>query len=141
LLSERTVIKLSEGDISKKQARWQAVVRSAAEQSEGLFIPQVLKPVHLPDFCPEFRKGEPDSALRMVLVERGARLALKSLLSGLQANQPVTIAIGPEGGWTAAELDALNRAGFVPASLGMRILRSETAAMAAMAAVVYEFGP
>jgi 16S rRNA (uracil1498-N3)-methyltransferase len=136
LLSERTVIRLSDADISKKQERWQAVVRSAAEQSEGLFIPQMLQPMSVSQFC-----TNPPDGLRVLLAERGEeRLPLKNFLSLLQPDQSVTFAIGPEGGWTEGELFAFVQAGFQAASLGRRIMRSETAAMTAMAAVVYEHG-
>jgi 16S rRNA (uracil1498-N3)-methyltransferase len=137
ILSERTVIKLSESDIPKKLERWQSVVRSAAEQSEGLFIPQMLKPVNVSQCA---QSGSSDR-LRILLAERGEdRLSLKSVLSGLQQEKMVTMAVGPEGGWTPQELDVFIQAGFVLASLGSRILRSETAAIAAMAGVVYESG-
>jgi 16S rRNA (uracil1498-N3)-methyltransferase len=137
LLSERTVIKLSESDIPKKQDRWQAVVRSAAEQSEGLFIPKMLRPMSVSAFC---ENHSPD-AIRILLAERGEeRQSLKTVLANLRAERPVVIAIGPEGGWTEWEIEMFIQAGFTAASLGARILRSETAAIAAMAAMVYEFG-
>lgn len=139
LLSERTVIRLSDSDILKKQERWQAVVRSAAEQSEGLFIPKMQTPLGLAQFL----KALPPTALRVLLAERGEeRQSLKTVLAGssseLQSGQPLIIAIGPEGGWTEREVEAFLQAGFIAASLGERILRSETAAIAAMSALVYE---
>lgn len=138
LASERTIIKLGEKDFPKKRERWEAVMRSAAEQSEGLFIPRVLPPLSVNALCenPDFT-----GAQRILLAERGEnRDTLKATLTARQANQPVLFAIGPEGGWTDAELSRFQRAGFTFASLGQRIMRSETAAMAAMASVVYELG-
>lgn len=138
LASERTIIKLTEKDFPKKQERWEAVMRSAAEQSEGLFIPRVLPPLSVSALVahPHFANAQ-----RILLAERGEnRDTLKATLSHRNANAPILFAIGPEGGWTDGELSQFESAGFTFASLGQRIMRSETAAMAAMASVVYELG-
>lgn len=137
LLAERSVIRLGEKDISKKLERWQAVLRSAAEQSEGLFIPAILPPLSTQAYLSHV----PSDALKLILRERGEnRHTLKQALTGIQADQTTIFAIGPEGGWTERELSAFEQAGFLPVSLGDRILRSETAAVAAMAALAYECG-
>jgi len=137
LLAERSVIRLDAKDTSKKLERWQAVLRSAAEQSEGLFIPEILLPLtvkdHLASLSPE--------TMKLILRERGEeRQTLKRQLAMLQPEQLSIFAIGPEGGWTEKELAAFEQAGFVSVSLGARILRSETAAIAAMSSLVYEHG-
>jgi 16S rRNA (uracil1498-N3)-methyltransferase len=135
LFSERCIIRLSSGDIPKKLERWGGVLHSAAEQSEGLFIPAILPPVTVDQFLQQ----APAEALRLVLMERGAnRSPLKSRLANASSQQPVILTIGPEGGWTDGELAAFTPAGFIPVSIGQRILRSETAAIAAMAALVAE---
>jgi 16S rRNA (uracil1498-N3)-methyltransferase len=70
----------------------------------------------------------------IVAVERGAAPALRDAVAALQP--PVALLIGPEGGFEAAELDDLRRRAFVvPAALGPRILRAETAAVAGLAAL------
>ena len=72
-------------------------------------------------------------------MERGNdRLTLKSVLGQAQPKQPLILTIGPEGGWTDSEQAAFASAGFMPVSIGQRILRSETAAISAMAALVAE---
>ncbi|WP_303675109.1 16S rRNA (uracil(1498)-N(3))-methyltransferase [Vampirovibrio chlorellavorus] len=137
IASERTIIKLDEKDFGKKQERWEAVMRSAAEQSEGLFIPAILPPVSVKTLC---HQGSIQGQ-RILLAERGAhRETLQAILRKHPSAQTLLFAIGPEGGWTDAELAQFEQAGFVFAGLGQRIMRSETAAMAAMAAVVYELG-
>jgi 16S rRNA (uracil1498-N3)-methyltransferase len=138
LLAERSVVKLGPADLGKKRERWQAVLQSAAEQSEGLFIPQVLTPRTVVDFC-----HEKSSSPCFLLKERGEdRPTLKTALHGILLSAPkpkaLCLAIGPEGGWTPAELQLFQQSGFEAVSLGDRILRSETAAIAAMAAVAYE---
>ncbi len=147
IASERTIIKLGEKDFCKKQERWEAVMRSAAEQSEGLFIPAILPPVSVKALCAQ----SPAPCQRILLAERGAhRETLQATLrkhssqkhspEQHSSEQALLFAIGPEGGWTDGELAQFEQAGFIFASLGQRIMRTETAAMAAMAAVVYELG-
>lgn len=137
VVAERSVVRLTTEDTSRKQARWEGILQNAAEQSEGLFIPALSPPVALPGLLAGL--ADEDSPLKILLMERGPdRTPLKTLLQGVQTKQPVILAIGPEGGWTDDEARAFQAAGFRPASMGGRILRSETAAMAAMAALMVE---
>ena len=113
-------------DISaRKLARLRAVAREAAEQSERGIIPTVDPPVRLAE---AFEPGA------MLLYERldGAGLA--------RVSPPSAIVIGPEGGFSAAEVEAARRAGVGLASLGPRILRSQTVAVAAAAVVLSRAG-
>lgn len=137
ILAERSVIRLKPADALKKQARWQAILRAAAEQSEGWFIPQMELPVSVSQYVA--RLPHAPGAGRFLLQERGAdRQALKTALSTALPNQPAWFAIGPEGGWSEAERHCFVEQGqWTPVSLGSRILRSETAALAAMSAWVY----
>lgn len=137
VFSERSIIRLDERDFAKKQERWQSVARSAAEQSEGLFIP----PVETPQTLTSLFKSIPTNAFKLLLQERGdTRPVMRDILRSRKSDQSIWIAIGPEGGWTDTEIQAFQDAGFIGVSLGQRVLRSETAAMAAMAALVYETG-
>ncbi len=132
--TERAVVHI--GSAEKKQERWEAVARSAAEQSEGLFVPRVEMPMNLPAFCELARPA----ALKVALIERGdKREALRMLLRQHAVARSIAFAVGPEGGWTEPEAAYLIAAGFRPASLGARILRSETAAIAVMSALAYEY--
>ncbi len=148
--AERSIVKLSKDDAMRKQARWEGVLRAAAEQSEGLYVPQLQLPLPLAETFQTLDETVANNAnqtmnpdnllvLKILLMERGLdRQPLKTLCRGVKPKQPVVIAIGPEGGWTDAEAQAFQNAGFQFASYGSRILRSETAAMAAMAALLYE---
>lgn len=130
LVTARTVIKVH--DPAKKQARWQAIVQAAAEQSEGWYLPTVTEPVPL---APWLIAQQETPGLKFLLLERGAdRPSLITAVSEQSeaARQGVTLAIGPEGGWTAEEVAQLTAGGFQPVSLGARILRSETAALTAL---------
>src|SRR5690606_5270658 len=136
LQAERCTVKIHQvRDIEKKLARWQAVVQNAAEQSEGLFVPEITSPMSLMQFAGAVE----EVPVRLLLQERGERPALKAVLThpDFQTSR-YAAAIGPEGGWNEAELQLFRFAGFLPVSLGARILRSETAAMALMSALLYE---
>ncbi len=147
ILSDRTIIKLKPDDFARKAERWQAVLRSATEQSEGLFVPQLLPPLSLTEYLktrhtPGEQKIGTDSVAShtIVLLERGAdRPSLKTALrQRLDAQAPLHVLIGPEGGWSDTEIRQFLSHPLQATSLGDRILRSETAAMAAIAAILYE---
>lgn len=106
--------------------RLHRIAVEAAEQCGRLTIPSIDEPVALTDLL-----GRWDPARPLVLAEPGATRPL-----GRAGLDPATAAllVGPEGGWASGELDALHRLSFVvPVSLGPRILRAETAAIAGLA--------
>jgi 16S rRNA (uracil1498-N3)-methyltransferase len=115
---------------AKRAERWRRVAREAAEQSRRMAPPELADPARLEAALPAL------SGARIVLSETERGKTLKEALS--QAEQPVTLAIGPEGGWTAGELKRFAEAGWVSASLGATVLRAETAAVAALAIAVSE---
>jgi 16S rRNA (uracil1498-N3)-methyltransferase len=79
------------------------------------------------------------TGLRIVLAESEQQNLLRDVLQSQPSAQEITLAVGPEGGWTEDELQRFQEAGWISASLGSRILRAETAAIAATAIVVSEF--
>lgn len=110
-------------------ARLGAIARAAAEQCERLSVPVVAEaqPLH------RVLDGWDGPAL-VVAMERSAAPPLRQAVLGLSS--PLALLVGPEGGFEAAELDDLRRRAFVvPAALGPRILRAETAAVAGLAAL------
>lgn len=143
LETAHTVIQVK--DPERKQARWQAVAASAAEQSEGLFIPRVALPVSLSGFCDWAETSVSSSGHKALLLERGEeREPLRNWLAPHRKSWPepepeMIFTIGPEGGWDTSEINLLKARGFTPLSLGNRILRTETAAMALMSIMTYEF--
>lgn len=113
----------------KRAERWQRLVRQAAEQSRRASVPEVQPPVRLKDILAI-------GGFKVVLAEAERETPLADALSQYSPstkNQPLVLAIGPEGGWTDEELGAFSNAGWVSASLGITILRAETAAIAATA--------
>lgn len=121
LETERSVVKLR----SDKRDRWQSIVREAAEQSERTILPRV----HLPQSFDQFLGGEM-AGMCLICTARGER---PSLWSMLERPGPLTLLTGPEGGFSPAEVERATAAGYRPVSLGKRILRAETAPLAALA--------
>lgn len=121
-----------------KLARWHTILSGAALQSEGTHPPHLVQPLTLDAFA-----NSPAMGPCLVLHERAK--SVPSLLQWLNQNalnrdEPLTLIIGPEGGWSPDELATLQAAGAQGVSLGPRILRAETAALAALAQVM-EFYP
>lgn len=136
VISQRTVLKPS----SQKVERWRRIIREAAEQSERQIIPTLADPV------PFVRALEdsPDvnftaTSRQYICVARGDFPHLYTRLYSDSASQsgtdPIALAIGPEGGWTTAEVEIATARGFQPASLGRRILRAVTAPVVALSCV------
>ncbi len=127
LLSERSVVRLSGERAEKRVAHWQGVAIAACEQCGRNRVPGVL-PLRAFDDWLGTRK---DGALGLMLSPTADR-ALRELP---RPEGPVTLLVGPEGGFSEGELRAVERAGFFPVRLGPRVLRTETAALAALAAM------
>lgn len=140
---------------TKKAGRWRKIAEDAARQSGRCVIPVVHEPVELNDFLRGVSDGvshretsEPKSGNARGLIfweERGLsmREACRPVFSS--ADRPLTgfrihLLIGPEGGFTREEVQAAESGGFVITSLGNRILRTETAAIAATAITQFLFG-
>ena len=126
LAAARSVVKLSGERAEKRQAHWEGVVVAASEQS-GRNRLAALMP--LQDFNRYI--AQPADGPRILLSPR----ATQSLAAWARSTQPqpVTLLIGPEGGFSAAEEDAAIAAGALALSMGPRVLRTETAGLAALA--------
>jgi 16S rRNA (uracil1498-N3)-methyltransferase len=119
---------------AKRAERWKKILFEASQQSRRVRVPE-LGEVAKPESTFASRKD----GLRVMLSERATASSLRMVLKGQQATE-ATIAIGPEGGWTDAEFEAAQSCGFLEASLGRLILRTETAVIAALAALNYALG-
>lgn len=125
--SERSVVRLKGERAEKRVAHWQQVVISACEQCGRNRIPEVrmISPLDV------WLAAEECDAQRWVLLP-GADTALRDLP---RPQKPIELLVGPEGGLTNTEAEAARRAGYQPVRLGPRVLRTETAAPALLAAV------
>lgn len=125
LTSERSEVKLNRERAEKKQAQWQQIAIAACEQSQRNRPPRVLPIAPLNELL-----ARDTSDCKWVLHHRS-----KQTLQEYAAPQSVCLLIGPEGGLSDAEISAAQAAGFNPLTLGPRVLRTETAPLAAIAAV------
>ena len=128
LAAARSVVKLSAERAEKRQAHWQGVIVAASEQSGRNRLAQLAAPS-------DFRRyiAAPAGQPRILFTPR----ATQSLAAWAQATGPqaLTVLVGPEGGFSAEEEAAALAAGAVALSLGPRVLRTETAGLAALAAL------
>jgi len=115
----------------KRSERWKKIAFEAAQQSRRVRLPEIAELA-----SPQAAFVSEGGGLLLMLSERADAPSLRSVLEG-QPGRRITVAIGPEGGWTEAESSAARQAGFREASLGSLILRTETAVTACLAAVNY----
>ncbi|TLZ29292.1 MAG: 16S rRNA (uracil(1498)-N(3))-methyltransferase [Gammaproteobacteria bacterium] len=131
LLTERSVVRLSAPQAARKLEHWRAIAVSACEQSGRNRLPKVLSPLPLADFLRQSGSGP-----RLLLSPTGST-RIQDVPTPVSS---VTVLIGPEGGLADAEQSAALAAGFTAVRLGPRILRTETAAIAALTVLQREFG-
>lgn len=120
--TERSIVKLDEKKIEKKLMRWQMICKEASEQSKRTKIPDVKKIVSIN----ELSKMEYDIKFICSLTDNSK--SLKEYLSNNKYKRILFI-IGPEGGFTKEEEKKLIDSGFIPVTLGKRVMRVETAAI------------
>lgn len=131
--SERSEVRLDGTRAQKRLAHWRGVVASACEQSGRAFVPDVIAPANLAQVL----AVSDLPGLRCTLSPE-AKAGMNSLT--MPSDQNLLIAVGPEGGWGARDLRLLDDAGFISLRLGPRILRTETAGLAAIAALQLQLG-
>ena len=131
--SERRVLKTS---------RVEKILVSAAKQSLKAAVPAVNEPMSVKDFIRS--EGNPDQAGKLRLIaycfedENIPRRNIKEVLNDFEGNE-IVVMIGPEGDFSREEAELALRAGFIPVSLGESRLRTETAALAAVAAAYFRY--
>ncbi|MGH8145308.1 MAG: 16S rRNA (uracil(1498)-N(3))-methyltransferase [Rhodanobacteraceae bacterium] len=129
LATERSEVKLDDKRASKRFEHWRAIAIAACEQSGRAIVPSIEAPLALDTWLASRASGKDE--IRLVL-HPGANRSTRALQP---APRTLTLAVGPEGGFGNRDLEALHEAGFRDLSLGPRILRTETAGVAAMAAL------
>ena len=128
LLTERAEVKLDASRAEKRLAHWRAVAASACEQSGRACLPQITAALPLAAWLDGL---DQDGALRLALLPEARYSARELRFAGAGA----LLVVGPEGGLGERDIAALTTAGFVGLRLGPRILRTETAGLAALAAL------
>ncbi len=133
VLTEYGVVKLDAKRAEKRREHWQGVAQSACEQSGRVRVPLIDAPVPLKNWFGD-SPAEVDAQL---ILRPGAGTSLASISA---PNTKICLLIGPEGGFSDTEYEDADIAGFVPVSLGPRVLRTETAAVAALSVLQSKWG-
>lgn len=143
LVAERSVLKLKGERADKKIAHWQAVAVAACEQCGRNRVPVVHPAIDLAGWLRTPGQGmnstdgdaAQDTPQRLLLSLRPGTVPLREATGSGGAQRPVLFLSGPEGGLSPAEEDLAVQHGFAPVTLGPRVLRAETAPLAALAAL------
>lgn len=139
LITERTEVKLDAEREARRMGHWRQVLISACEQSGRARLPALEAPIALAGWLAAHRaitdSHQPPESVRLMLDPEGEH-SLRDLPPATMA----TLAVGPEGGFSEHERSLLQRAGFIPLRLGPRVLRTETAGLAAIAALQSHWG-
>jgi len=133
VLTERSIIKPDSTSGEARRIRWRRIAESAAQQSGRLAAMEIAPIVDLHDAVQQLGKNH----LLIVPYEGEAKVSLREAIMR-RIERPVAIIIGPEGGFSADELERIRSAGGITVSLGPRILRTETAAVVSCALVMHE---
>lgn len=128
VIMQRTVVRLDDRKRPRRHAHWQGVVMAACEQCGRAVLPEVGPIRDFPDWLAEHRAVP---ARKLILDP----MADRRLIELPPPEGPVWLLAGPEGGFDASERQLALDSGFTPARLGPRVLRTETAALAALAAM------
>jgi 16S rRNA (uracil1498-N3)-methyltransferase len=131
VITARSVVKLDKQQAAKKYEHWRNIVIGACEQCGRNLLPQLAQPLSLPQHL----SSRSDSTLRLVLDPTAPQS-----LSHLQPVRTIELLIGPEGGLDDDELAGAKHAGFIAVKLGPRVLRTETAAIVALAVLQEKWG-
>ncbi len=137
VLAARCVVGSLEDVSDVRLERWQRIIAEAAEQSGRAVLPALAAAMLFEHACESavLRGG-----YALVPWEQEHALGLREALGRVPESRNIHLFIGPEGGFGEDEIAAARRFGAVPVSLGPRILRAETAGLAAAAAILYELG-
>lgn len=130
----RSVVRLDAARAAKKAERWQKVAESAAKQAKRGFIPQVAPVL---DLTAAVARAQECDTILLPYEEARNFEATKAVLNRLPKGRSVAVFIGPEGGFTAAEVQQCQAVGAQVISLGRRILRTETAGLMVLSVLMY----
>lgn len=131
----RSIPRIRKGEEADKVARWERIAREAARQSGRPAPPRVSLAGSLAEVVAEARQS-----LKLLLWEEEKVNGLRKSLAGVPAPETIALIVGPEGGLTLEEAALAKESGFIPVSLGQRIIRTETAGLAMVAILQFYWG-
>ena len=130
LITSRTLVQ-DKKSVEQKRERWQAIIREAAEQSERSRLPKLNSVLSFSEVLSSTKSNE----MKILAWEQEESQTIRSVLVDFQKG-PVSLMVGPEGGFSEEEAVHAKVAGWRPVTLGRRVLRMETAAIVASALVI-----
>ncbi len=131
--AKRSVVRLSGDKLDRRQTHWRNVMIAACEQCGTNQVPVIAPLLDLPQFMAQPRV---ENETRWIMLP-GTASRLRDLP---RPTGPVTVLVGPEGGFEEAEVEIALLSGFVPLGFGPRVLRTETAGLAVLAAMMSQWG-
>ncbi len=134
-ICQRSIVR-DRAALAAKQSRWEQIIQEAAEQSGRGRLPELSPPHSLA----EALAAAGPHALRLIPWEEAVQPSLAQALAAAEPGGSVGVFIGPEGGFAPEEIRQAQLAGVTPVTLGRRILRSETAGLAVVAAIMFYIG-
>jgi 16S rRNA (uracil1498-N3)-methyltransferase len=134
LMTEHSEMRKKEERAEQRLPRWRRIALEAVKQCGRRRLVEMVEPMSAAQFF-----TASDNQTRWIFSERGGR-SLREIVAERSASPSVALAIAPEGGWSDDELNIALNQGFAPIHLGRRILRTETAAIAAVALAQHLFG-
>ena len=125
LITERSVAKINKESYDKKRQKWQVIAQGACEQCGENWLPVINDPAVLKDWSSSTRSEH------KIVLYPGADVKI----SDIDFKNSVAVAIGPEGDFSSQEIEGLVKEGYIPVSMGSRILRAETAVISALSTI------
>ena len=136
VIMHRCIVRPDHKDIARKTERWQKIAREAGKQAGRCIIPEVLTPISIHSLGSTVPLPEKN----IVPWEEASGFGPLAVRNSFPDISSLGILIGPEGGIEKAEIDLLTSLGFIPVTLGKRILRTETAGLAAVSSMMSLYG-
>lgn len=133
--TSRAVVRLDEGKAAKKTARWNAISEAAAKQSKRAIIPEVTGVMTMREAVKD--AGDGVKIIPYELADPGSMKDTRRIMEEIKPGEKVAVFIGPEGGFTDEEIGLAISEGFLPVTLGHRILRTETAGPVVLSWLIY----
>ena len=122
-------------DEDKKINRWNKISEVAAKQSKRNIVPKIGKLINFDELYEKIKNYD----LVIVAYENEDKTTIKEILKNKRNSRNIAVVIGPEGGISKEEIEKLQQVGAITVSLGKRILRTETAPIAVLSMIMYEY--
>jgi 16S rRNA (uracil1498-N3)-methyltransferase len=134
LATEHSDVQMREGRADNRLIRWRRIALEAVKQCGRRTLVEIAEPKSFAEFC-----EVDDDQVKLIFSEHGGH-RLQEIMKQTRCVASASICVGAEGGWSQAELNLAEAHGFIPVHLGARILRTETAAIAAVTLIQHIFG-